>query len=29
MDEKILELLKESGAAGWEVTDTVKEGWEF
>lgn len=29
MDEKILELLKESGAAGWEVTDAVKEGWEF
>ncbi len=29
MNEMILELLKESGAAGWEVTDTVKEGWEF
>ncbi len=27
--ETILSLLKNAGADGWEVTDTVTEGWEF
>jgi PmbA protein len=29
MTDKIIELLKQSGAAAWEVSDTVTEGWEF
>lgn len=29
MTDRIIELLKESGADAWEVTDKVTEGWEF
>ena len=29
MLETIIELLKEAGTDGWEVTDTKTEGWEF
>ena len=29
MTDKIIELLKASGADDWAVTDTVTEGWEF
>ena len=29
MLDRILELLKTSGADGWEVTDKVAETWEF
>ena len=29
MLEKIIQLLKNSGADDWEVTDTRTEGWEF
>ena len=29
MTDKIIELLKSSGADAWEVTDTCTEGWEF
>lgn len=29
MTDKIIELLKNSGADAWEVTDTCTEGWEF
>ncbi len=27
--EKIIELVKASGADAWEITDTAEEGWEF
>ena len=29
MLETIIRLLKEAETDGWEVTDTVTEGWEF
>ena len=29
MLETIIELLKEAGTDGWEVTDTQTLGWEF
>ena len=29
MTDKIIELLKNSGADAWEVTDKCSEGWEF
>ena len=29
MLEKIIQLLNNSGADDWEVTDTRTEGWEF
>jgi PmbA protein len=29
MTDRIIELLKSSGADAWSVTDTVTEGWEF
>ncbi len=29
MTDKIIELLKNSGADAWEVSDKVTEGWEF
>ncbi len=29
MTDKIIELLKSSGADAWEVSDKVTEGWEF
>ena len=29
MTDKIIELLKNSGADAWEVTDTCTEGWDF
>ena len=29
MTDKIIELLKNSGADAWEVTDKCTEGWEF
>ena len=27
--DEIVKLLKESGAFGWRITDTVTKGWEF
>ncbi len=29
MTDRIIEMLKSSGADAWSVTDTVTEGWEF
>ena len=29
MTDRIIELLQESGADAWEITDKVTEGWEF
>ncbi len=29
MTDKIIELLKQSGADAWSVTDKITEGWEF
>ncbi len=29
MLETVIRLLKEAGTDGWEVTDTITEGWEF
>ena len=29
MEDFVLELLKDSGADGWMVTDELRRGWEF